>query len=171
MLGIPLPPYRASAVAFLLCGGASALASGERPSPADQPLRFFEGRTEMVSTVKVVMKKPYQSRTIGNGRILPDGSLALVQEVREEGKPLVKRHWKIREVGRGKFAGTMSDAVGPVTVNEAKGTYRFQFKLKGHLAVDQWVRPLPGGKTAQSRMTVRKLGMQVASSQGIIRKI
>lgn len=155
----------------MLCVGASALAYGEIGGTSDEALRFFEGRTESVSIIKVVMKKPYESRTTGNGRILPDGSLALVQEVREEDKPVAKRHWKIREVSEGKFAGTMSDAVGPVTVDEIDGTYRFQFRMKGHLAVDQWVRPLPGGKTAQTQMTVRKLGMQVASSQGIIRRI
>ena len=125
----------------------------------------------MVSTIKVVMKRAYQSRTIGNGRILPDGSLTLVQQVQEEGKPVVQRHWKIRQLGGGKFAATMSDAVGPVTVSSVDGQYRFQFKLKGNLAVDQWLTPLPGGKTARSRMTVRKMGMQVASSQGIIRRL
>lgn len=170
MLGLS-SPYRSLGVVSLLCVGASALATGEKTVPSNQPLRFFEGRTEMISTVKVVMKKPYESRTTGNGRILPDGSLALVQEVREEGKPPARRHWKIRQVSLSKFAGTMSDAIGPVTVDETDGTYRFQFKLKGHLAVDQWVRPLPGGKTAQSRMTVRKLGMKVASSTGVIRRL
>ena len=125
----------------------------------------------MVSTIKVVMKKPYQSRTIGNGKIMPDGSLALVQQVQEQGKPAFQRHWKIRQLGGGKFAATMSDAIGPVTVSSVDGQYRFQFKLKGNLAVDQWLTPLPGGKSAKSRMTVRKLGMQVASSQGIIRRL
>jgi hypothetical protein len=43
--------------------------------------------------------------------------------------------------------------------------------MKGNLAVEQWVTPLPGGKSAQSRITVRKLGMLVAISDGTIRKL
>jgi hypothetical protein len=161
--------FRRLGTAVIACLGASAFASSS-VNVGEQPLRFFEGRTEMISTIKVVMRKPYQSRTTGTGRILSDGSLALVQQVREDGKAF-ERHWKIRQVGGGRFAGTMSDAVGPVTVNNVNGEYRFQFKMKGNLAVDQRVRPLADGKTARSQMTVRKFGMQVASSQGVIRRL
>jgi hypothetical protein len=136
-----------------------------------EPLRFFEGRTEMVSIVKVVLKKPYRSRTIGRGQILPDGSLSLVQQVHDAGKPTHQRHWRIRQVGPGRFSGTMSEAIGPVNVQEVGGKFRFRFRMKGNLAVEQWVTPLPGGKSAQSKITVRKLGMRVASSDGTIRKL
>ena len=136
-----------------------------------QPLRFFEGRTEMLSVVKVIMKQPYRSRTLGAGRILPDGSLALIQQVFDEGKTPQQRRWSIRQFGPGRFAGTMTEAVGPVVVDELRGGYRFKFKMKGHLAVEQWLVPLPGGTSARTSLTVRKLGMQVASSVGTIRKV
>ena len=161
-----LPKTFAGAVicAALLPGSADA----ERLS---QPLRFFEGRTEMVSVVKVIMKKPYRSRTLGAGRILSDGSLALIQQVFDEGKTPQQRRWSIREFAPGRFGGTMTEAVGPVVVDELRGGYRFKFKMKGHLAVEQWLMPLPGGTSARTTLTVRKLGMQVASSVGTIRKI
>ena len=135
------------------------------------PLRFFEGRTEMASVVKVVMKKPYRSRTVGRGHILSDGTLSLLQQVEEVGKPPHQRQWLIRQVGPGRFSGTMSEAVGPVQVQELGGRFRFKFRMKGNLAVEQWVTPLPGGKSAQSNITVRKFGMRVASSEGTIRKL
>jgi hypothetical protein len=135
-----------------------------------EPLRFFEGRTEMLSLVKVMMKKPYSSRTVGRGHILPDGSLSLVQQIYDHGKPTRQRRWKIREIGPGKYTGTMSEAVGPVQVQDIGGRFLFKFSMKGKLAIEQWITPMPGGKTARTRMTAKKLGMRVATSEGTIRK-
>jgi hypothetical protein len=136
-----------------------------------EPLRFFEGRTEMVSVVKVVMKKPYSSRTIGRGQILPDGSLSLVQQVHDAGQPPHQRLWRVMQIAPGRYSGTMSEAIGPVQVQEVGGKFRFKFKMKGNLAIEQWVTPLPGGRSAQSKITVKKFGMRVASSDGTIRKL
>jgi hypothetical protein len=137
----------------------------------NEPMRFFDGSTEMVSVVKVIMKKPYRSRTIGQGQILPDGTLSLVQQVHDAGKPAQRRHWRIKQTDGDSFRGTMSEAIGPVHVDEINDDFRFKFKLKGNLSVEQWVTPLADGKSARTRMTVRKMGMRVATSEGVIRKI
>ena len=125
----------------------------------------------MVSVVKVVMKKPYRSKTVGRGRILGDGSLSLIQRVADEGKPVSERHWRIKQVAARQFSGTMTEAAGPVTVQEVDGKYRFRFKMKGNLDVDQWLTPQPGGQVAYSKATVRKFGMRVAVSEGTIRRL
>jgi hypothetical protein len=65
----------------------------------------------------------------------------------------------------------MSDAVGPVQVEEIGDRFRFKFKMKGNLAIEQWVTPMADGRSAETRTTVRKMGMRVASSEGTIRKI
>lgn len=158
---------------LLLAGGL--VCAAVLPVSADalrlrQPLRFFEGRTEMISLVKVVMRSPYRSRTIGAGHILPDGSLALTQRIFDEGQPPTQRRWRIRQVGPGRFTGTMTEAVGPVVVDEIGGRYRFTFRMKGSLAIEQWLTPLPGGRSARTDLTVRKFGMKVASSTGTIRR-
>jgi hypothetical protein len=134
-------------------------------------LRFFEGRTESISTIKLMMKRPYKSRSIGRGEIKSDGSLHLVQRVEDEGKPPHDRRWHIREVRPGRFTGTMSEARGPVSIDEIGGKYRFRFKMKGNVSVEQWVTPLPGGKTASSKITIRKMGITVGQSEGTIRKL
>jgi hypothetical protein len=134
-------------------------------------MRFFEGSTEMVSVVKVVMKKPYRSRTLGQGQLLPDGTLLLVQQVHDVGKPTQRRHWRIKQTDSDSFRGTMSDAVGPVSVDQINDDFRFKFKMKGNLVVEQWVTPQADGMSARTRMTVRKLGMRVATSEGMIRKV
>jgi len=159
-----------------MLGGLSVIALSLLPSAAvadsdRAPLQFFNGKTEMVSTIKVIMKKPFRSRALGTGRILPDGSLSLAQQVFDEGEPTKQRNWKIRQIASGHYAGTMTEAVGPVTVEEVDGKYRFNYKMKGNLAVEQWMTPLAGGNAAKSIVTVRKFGMKVASSTGIIKRV
>ena len=159
---------------LFLCVAPAALvttsvsATSSRP---ENPLRFFEGRTEMTSTVKLVTKRPYRSRTFGQGRIAPDGTLHLVQRVEDDGRRAYDRRWRIRQVGPGRFSGTMSEARGPVTAQEVGGRYRFRFRMKGSIAIEQWLTPVPGGQAARSTVTIRKLGMTVGHSEGVIRKL
>lgn len=160
--------YLAIAPAVL---AAVAIPGGAYAERLSDPLTFWEGRTETVGTVKVMMKKPYRTRSIGRGEIRRDGSLVLVQRVHEEGKPAHERRWHIRKVGPGRYAGTMNEANGPVTIEEVGDRYRFRFKMKGNLAVEQWLTPLPGAKSARSVVTIRKFGVTVGRSEGTVRKI
>lgn len=162
--------FRASRI-LPAAAAAFALAAPSAARPHVHPLKFFEGRTEGSGTVKIFTKERYRTRSIGRGRIEPDGSLTLVQQVQDEGKPRHERRWKIRQIAAGHFAGTMSEATGPVVIDEVGGNYRFRFKMKGHLAVEQWLAPLPGGASARNRMTVRKFGMTVGTGDGIVRKL
>ena len=156
-------------VPMALVGASASAGAADSNQPSD-PMRFFEGRTESISTVKVITKKPYRSKTIGDGEISADGVLNLVQRVHEEGREPYSRRWRMRQVGPGLFSGTMSEARGPVTAEQIGGRYRFRFKMKGNVSIEQWVTPLPGGKSARTRTTIRKLGMTVGRSEGTIRK-
>ena len=151
-----------------LAAVSPSLWAAEQKSDA---MRFFEGRTESLATIKLVMKRPYKSRSVGRGEIKSDGSLHLVQRVEDEGKPVHERRWHIRQVGPGRYAGTMSEAKGPVTIDEVDGRYRFRFKMKGNVSVEQWIAPLPGGKTASTKVTIRKMGITVGQSEGTIRRL
>ena len=156
-----------AAVPIALLG---ASASAGKPDSLTDPMRFFEGKTEGVSTIRVVTKKPYKSRTVGRGEI-KDGVLQLVQRVHEDGKAPYDRHWRMRQIAPGRFSGTMSEAKGPVTAEEVGGRYQFRFKLKGNVAVEQWLTPTANGKAAVSKITIRKFGMTVGRSEGTIRKL
>lgn len=138
---------------------------------ATDPLRFFEGVTETIGTTKVLMHKPVQTLSIGRGQIERDGSLLLVQRVQDEGQRAYVRRWEIRRVAPGRYSGTMSQAIGPVTIEQVGDRYRFTFKMNGNLWVEQWLTPLPGGVSATSNMTVRKFGLTVASSTAMVRKV
>ena len=160
--------YRAIApVAFFAASLTPAAATTQNPDP----FSFFEGMTESVGTMKVVMHQPVHTHSIGRGEVESDGSLSLVQRVEDEGKAPYMRRWVIRRAGPGRFVGTMSDATGPVTIDEVGERFRFRLKMRGGLSVEQWLTPLPGGRSASSSMTVRKFGIAVASSQGTVRKI
>jgi hypothetical protein len=156
----------------LLPVAAVSLVGASAPAPQPvKPMQFFEGRTEGTGIVRVFLKKSYRTRSVGTGRIQPDGSLVLVQRIEDDGKPARPRHWKVRQIGPRRYAGTMSQAVGPVTIDQIGSRYRFRFKMKGHLAVEQWLAPLPGGKSANNSMTVRKFGVAVGNGEGTIRKV
>ena len=161
----PVPLAFLAPILFLSSGTASVGAS-----PVD-PLRFFEGRTETQGRVRVMFRREYESHSIGQGRIEPDGSLTLVQRVFDEGKPPHERRWRVRQVGPNRYSGTMTEAVGPVAIEKVGERYRFRFKMAGRLSVEQVLTPLPGGRSARTSTKVRKLGMVVATTDGIVRKL
>jgi len=158
-------------LALIPVAGLALVGASAPPAEPIKPMQFFEGRTEGSGVVRTIMRKSYRTRSIGHGTIHPDGSLLLVQRVEEDGKPLHERRWKIRQTGPRSFAGSMSDAVGGVSVDQVGARYRFRFRLKGNLSVEQWLAPLPGGRSANNSMTVRKFGVKVGTGQGIIRKV
>lgn len=135
------------------------------------PLRFFEGRTENEGTAKVIFHKPYRTHTIGQGRIERDGSLTLIQRIDDEGKPRHVRRWQVHEAGPGRYIGILSDAEGPVTIERIGNKYRFRFRMKGSLGVEQWLTPMPGGTAARCSVKVRKFGMTVGTSDCVIRRM
>jgi hypothetical protein len=144
--------------------GASASAVTTSPVPASDPMHFFEGKTESISTIKLIMRKPYRSKTIGTGEI-DSGVLKLVQRVHEDGKPPYERLWKMRQVSPGHFTCSMSEATGPVLVEQVGERYRFRFKLKGNVSIEQWLIPMAGGTSARSKLMIRKFGMIVGRSE------
>lgn len=149
---------------FLASSGASA-------ATLKQPLRFFEGRTELSGTLKAVMHGTRRVLSIGHGTIGADGALRLVQQVRDEGEQPHERVWLIHQVAPGKFAGSMSEATGPVTIDQVGDRYRFRFSLKGGMSAEQWLVPSADGRSGLSMLTVRKFGMVVARSKATIRRL
>jgi hypothetical protein len=137
----------------------------------EDPLSFFEGKTESVGTVKIAMKKAYKSRAVGTGEITDDGTLILVQRVEDQGQPPKDRRWKMRKVGPGKYTGTMTEAKGPVTVEEVAGKYRFRFRMDGNVSIEQWLIPAKDWRSAASKVTIRKYGVLVGRSDSVIRKL
>ena len=163
-------PLTRSALAASLLAIASPLASASNQPQVD-PLRFFEGRTETQGVVKVLFHKPYRTRSVGTGRIEHDGTLTLVQRVEDEGKPPHERRWRVQRIGPDSFRAAMSEAVGPVVIDKVGNRYRFRFKMKGDLAAEQMLTPMPDGRSARNTVKVKRMGITVATTEGTIRKI
>lgn len=134
-------------------------------------LQFFQGRTETVGTVKVIFHTPYRTHSLNQGRIEPDGSLLMVQRVQDEGQPATERWWRVRRTAPGRFTASMSEAIGPVTIDRVGERYLFRFRLKDNLSGEQILTPLPGGRAALSNLKVKKMGIVVATTDGIVRKV
>lgn len=163
-------PLHLAFVAPALIAAAATTASSAASLPQVDPLRFFEGRTETEGLIKIVFQKPYRGRSIGHGKIEPDGSLTLVQRVLDEGKPPHERRWSVRQTGAGRYTGTMSDATGPVRIEQVGGRYRFRFTMD-KMGVDEWLTPMTDGKSAKISIQVRRFGIVVATTEGTIRKV
>jgi hypothetical protein len=163
---MPIPRLTLAATVAIL---AAPLASASVPRV--DPLHFFEGRTETEGTVKVLFRKPYHSRSIGTGRIEPDGSLILVQRVKDDGQPSHDRRWHVRRTAPDEYVASMTEAVGPVDIDRVGDRYRFRFKLKGNMRAEQIVTPLPDGRSARNVLKVKRMGITVAITEGTIRKI
>jgi len=110
-------------------------------------------------------------RVRSEGRVGADGVLVLEQLVQDGGGPPRRRHWRMWATAPGRYSGSLSDAVGPVAGELQGKRFRLGFRMKGGLKVEQWLTPLPDGRTVINRMTVRKFGIPVATVDETIRKI
>ena len=167
-------PVRLPAMHNLLLAFPLLLAASAPPAaggPVFPVMKFFEGRTEGQGTIKVALGATRTLNVRSRGRIEPDGTLVLVQNVEEAGKPARTRTWRIRETAPNRFAGTLSDASGPVRGQVRGNRLHLAYRIKGGLDADQWLTLGSGGRSADNRMTVRKFGLVVAKVRETIHKL
>lgn len=159
----PLALVAASLVLPLGAGPAQPAA------PAFDPITFFEGRTRGSGTLSIILRQPRSITVQGEGRVRRDGALILRQRVEQDGRPPRTRRWELRRTGPTTFAGTLTDATGPVQA-ETRGTgLRITYPSKSG-RVEQWLTLAPDGRSARNRLTVRRLGLVVAKVDETIRK-
>ena len=132
-------------------------------TPDFAPIAFFTGDTvgEGALTIGMVHRRPVHVE--GHGTVEPDGTLLLVQHVRDGTKPERIRTWHIRSIGGDRYAGTLSDAAGPVRLETHGNALRIAYAAKGGFAVRQWLFLQPGGQVAVNHLIVRKLGIRIAA--------
>jgi hypothetical protein len=65
----------------------------------------------------------------------------------------------------------MNEAKGPVQIEQIGDRYRFRFAMPGNVSVEQWVAPNADGRSGSTKLTIRKMGVKVGSSEGTIRKL
>jgi hypothetical protein len=131
-------------------------------SPVFDPLIFFAGRTEGRGNLRKILSSPTPVIVHGSGSVDQSGTLVLEQEVLEGVKPLRKRSWHIRLIGQNIYAGSLSDASGPVKISVEGNRMHISFTMDGGFPVDQYIFLAADGRSAKNIMLVHKLGIRVA---------
>lgn len=170
-----LPARSFAALALLLLAGCLA---GPRapelaaPAPQFDPLRFFAGATRGEGVLEIILSGKKRVEVEGSGRIAPDGTLVLDQVVRLEGDPPRTRQWRLRRIAPDRYAGTLTDAEGPVTGLVDGNALHLRYVLADDgLRADQWLYLQPGRETALNRLTLSRFGIRVARLEETIRTV
>jgi len=158
------------AVAFI---GGSADAAPPPPSASTgfDPLAFFAGRTHGDGCLKVLLSRCRKVTVEGSGKAGTDGSLIIDQDVTEGSKPTRHRQWTLKQISPGVFIGVLSDASGPVRAVSYPDRLEIAFGMKGGLRARQVLKLDPSGRVASNHLSIRKLGIVVATLDETISKL
>ena len=165
---------KAGLLGLVALAGCSARQPGEelaRPRPVFDVAAFFAGRTHGDATLKIIFKDPEPVRVEGNGRAAPDGTLVLDQVVRRGKRAPESRQWRFRPLGGNRYAGTLTDATGPVSGEVHGNMLHLRYPMKDSVSAEQWIYLQPDGRTALNRMRLTKLGLTVGRLDETIRKL
>jgi len=180
-------PYAAPLAAALLLAGCVTAPQGLAnvviaEAPQFDPFTFFVGTSEGTGTMSKVASDPIPVRVTSSGRIeveaLSEASwaapprrvLVLDQVVYEGDKPPSTCNWRIHEVAPGRYEGTLSGAISPVTGRAEGNRLVLAFTIKDGFKVRQELTLSADGRRAANVMTVSQLGIRVAVLAEDIRK-
>ena len=157
------------AFALAACGAAVPPEAAEQGEAFD-PVAFFTGRSHGDGKLDQIMKGIRTVTVDSVGTPEANGSLTLTQRIAMQGDPPRTRVWKLKQVAPGRYAGSLTDASGPVETVAIGRAIRIRYPMKGGLMVEQWLVALPGGRALDNRLTVTKWGMRVATLRERIEK-
>lgn len=161
---------RLTAAAVALLALVAAPSEARQPGPAFDPVAFFTGPTRGDGKLDQIMKGVRTVTVDSVGKPEANGSLTLTQRIAMQGDPPRTRIWRLKQVAPGRYAGSLSDASGPVETVAIGRAIRIRYPMKGGLKVEQWLTALPGGRALDNRLTVHKWGLRVASLRERIEK-
>jgi hypothetical protein len=163
-------PVLLTALAVVLAGCLPALPHVEpEAEPRFDPVAFFSGRTVGLGVLDIRAKSPVVIRVESVGTPTGDG-IALRQTIRRgDGSP-TERTWTLRRTGPDAFAGSLTEAEGPVEATVAGNTLRVRYRTGRWTSVVQDLVLQPGGGLVLNVMTVRVLGVPMARLTEQIRR-
>lgn len=164
----------ASAAPALLLAGCVGLPRQAEPDPQAAPFpvaAFFVGATEGEGTLRIVTRSPRSIRVSSTGRVAPDGTITVEQQIAEQGRRPRMRSWHLREVAPGRLAGELTDAAGPVTGEIRPGELTLSFRMKDGMQAHQRLVLAPDGQSAHNVLTVSRFGLPLAVLDETIRRV
>ena len=159
-------------IAFLALTACTAAAPPEanHTGPAFDPIAFFTGASHGDGQLDQIMKGVRTVTVDSVGTPQADGSITLAQHIVTQGDKPRERVWRLKQFAPGRYAGTLTDANGPVETVAIGRAIRIRYPMNGGLQVEQWLVALPGGRVLDNRLTVTKWGMRVATLHERIEK-
>ena len=155
---------------LLPCGCAGQATLPAAPIAEFQPIEFFEGRSHGEGELRKLFSGAARVSVDSVGRVR-NGTLVLDQTIKESGKPVSTRRWIVARAGPGRYAGTLTDAVGNVD-GRVKGPRMYiRYAMKHGFEVEQQLAEQSDGRTVLNRLVVYKLGIRVASLDETIHKL
>lgn len=133
-------------------------------------IRFFSGHTEGTARLRIALHHSHAVRVHGRGRVESDGTLVLDQTVEQQGKPATTREWRIREIAPGRYAGTLTEAVGGMTGGSEGDRLTLRYRMKHGIHITQHLQLAPDGRSASNRLVATKFGIPVGRLDETIRK-
>lgn len=120
------------------------------------PIAFFDGTSVGAGTIDQLFSRPRPLAVRSIGRSDGNGGLILTQAIRQGGKPERTRTWTMRQVGPGRYTGTLTEAVGPVTITTKGPRATINYRMKDGLAVRQQLALQTDGRTLLNHLVVTK---------------
>ncbi|HEV2596100.1 MAG TPA: DUF3833 family protein [Sphingomicrobium sp.] len=131
---------------------------------------FFSGRTHAENDLKIIFHRPTKLIVDSVGK--RQGSEFIQTDIVHEGdKPVRTRVWRTHEVSPGHFAGTLSDATGPVDIAVHGNSVVIRYTMKGGLDIFETMQLQRDGRTLSNNVVAKKLGLTFAHVEGSIRKL
>lgn len=158
------------ALALPGCVGAAGRDALASDAPRFDVARAFAGASTGEGRLKVAFRPMRSVHVESTGVLSPDGSLIVDQIVTEQDGKTTARQWRLRETAPGRYAGSLSDATGPVEGVVEGNCLKLSFAMKGDLTGHQWLYAMPDGRTIENRMSIRKAGVLVARLKETIRR-
>lgn len=149
-------------IALTGCVGASGRPGLASDAPTFDVARAFVGASAGEGRLKIAFRKTRPVHVQSTGHQTEDGTIVVDQIITEPGRKATTRQWRLREVAPGRYAGSLSDAAGPVEGAVRGNCLELRFRMKGDLTAHQWLFAMPDGRTVQNRMSIRKSGILVA---------
>ena len=146
------------------CASMSALDFRDG-TPLFEPELFFRGVTRSNGVLEDRTGSPTRRlRVEGEGQVLPDGALRLVQQVTLGDDPPQTRTWVLRRIDAHRLTATLTDASGPVEAEAYGDVVHLRYAMSSPTfgRMEQWMYLQPDGRTVVNEATIRVLGIVVA---------
>ena len=153
-------PTLLAVAACLSSCGSEVILPADRNVPFD-PVAFFEGHTHGEGELRKLFRKQVHVSVDSVGR-RAGGGLILDQTIREAGKSPSNRRWFIKRVTPNRYAGSLTESVGPVTAQVSGPRAEIRYRMRHGLKVEQQLVLQPDRAVVLNRLTVKELGVQVA---------